>query len=250
MLDDKMEKLTPKAVIFDLGSTIVEYPSEIWEEVSIECVGHARQVLIDDGHSLPPAEEFYKAYAEIRDEYRRSAADTLVEWNVLQVARRLLKRAGVEPNEEMVEKFFDAYYLKVRPHIIAFEDAREVLQRVRDHYGTVGLISNTVFPEEAHLSEMERFGLIEFFAFTIFSSTFGVRKPHRDIFYHAANLAGFAPAECVYIGDRYREDVEGPNEVGMPAILKWHADREYPDPLPEGTRLIHSLTDLSEHFEL
>lgn len=244
-----MEKLTPKAVIFDLGSTIIEYPSSIWEEVSIECVGHARQVLVDDGHDLPAAGQFYEAYTEIRDEYRRSAADTLVEWNVLQVARRLLKRAGVDPDEEMVGKFFDAYYLKVRPHIFAFEDAREVLRRIRDRYGTVGLISNTVFPESAHLSEMERFGLIEFFAFTVFSSTFGLRKPHRDIFYHAANLAGFAPAECVYIGDRYREDVEGPNEVGMPSILKWHDNREYPQPLPEGTRVIETLTDLSGHFE-
>lgn len=245
-----MEKLNPKAVIFDLGATIIEYPSEIWEEVSVECVGNARQVLVEEGHDLPPAEDFYKAYAEIRDEYRRSAADTLVEWNVLQVARRLMKRAGVEPSEEMVRKFFDAYYLKVRPHVFAFEDAREILERIRDRYGTVGLISNTVFPERAHLSELERFGLIEFFAFTVFSSTFGLRKPHRDIFYHGANLAGFAPAECVYIGDRYLEDVQGPQEIGMPAILKWHDNREYPQPLPESTRVIQSLSDLSDHFDL
>ncbi len=40
-----MDRLTPKAVIFDFGSTLVEYPSTTWEEVNAECVEAARQWL-------------------------------------------------------------------------------------------------------------------------------------------------------------------------------------------------------------
>lgn len=244
-----MDKLTPQAVLFDLGSTLIEYPSTIWEEVSAECVAHARDHLVDMGHQLPEAEVFFNTYREIRDEHRKTAADTLVEWNVLQVARRLLARVGVETIDGLDREFFDAYYEKVKPHVYAMSDAVEVLTRIRERYSAVGLISNTVFPEETHLDEMQRFEIAEYFDFTIFSSTFGMRKPHPDIFYQAANQAGFAPGECVYIGDRYVEDVTGPQKIGMSAILRRHEGRDYPEPLSYNLRVVESLSELSEHFD-
>ena len=127
------------------------------------------------------------------------------------------------------------------PHIYAYEETRDVLSRIKDRYGTIGLISNTIFPERTHLKELDKFGLAEFFSFTVFSSTFGVRKPHEEIFYHACNLAGYAPGECVYVGDRFIEDVQGPNAIGMPAVLRWHEQREYPEDMPYSTRQVRSL---------
>ena len=86
--------------------------------------------------------------------------------------------------------------------------------------------------------------------FKIFSSDFRLRKPHPDIFIQAANLAGHAPEDCVYIGDRYMEDVQGPKGIGMPAILKIKEGRVYPDEMPEADRRIETLSDLLEHFEI
>ena len=245
-----MKKLTPKAVIFDLGSTLIEYPSTTWEEISAEAVTNARDALVADGLELPPREQFYAAYFDIRQEYRDTAAQTLVEWTVPQVTQRLLEQVGVKPDSVLVERFFDAYYEKVRPHIYPSDGVADTLRSVRARIGRIGLVSNTVFPERAHLGELERFGLLPYFDFTVFSSTFGMRKPHPDIFYHAANLAGYAPAECVYIGDRYEEDVCGPSRIGMPAILRWHSQRDYPAEMPLAERRIQSLAELGHHLEL
>jgi len=244
-----MDKLTPRAVIFDLGSTLIEYPSSIWDELSDQCVSAARAHLAGLGVELPDDETFRDAYHLLRDELRMTAAETLVEWSVDQLTQKLLSQFGVEPTAELVEAFFDAYYERVRPHVHAFDDTREVLAAVQSRYGTVGLVSNTIFPERAHLDELDRFGLAPYFSFMVFSSTFGLRKPHADIFYHAANLAGYAPAECVYVGDRHYEDVEGPSGVGMPAVLKWHPQREYPDFGAERPRQVTSLSELSDHFD-
>jgi len=243
-----MGKLTPKAVLFDLGGTLIEYPSTMWDEISEQCIANARDYVMGQGHSLPSEDVFVALYRELRDEYRNTAAETLVEWSVADLAQRLLERSGLDPAAELVDGFFDAYYERVEPHVFVFEDVRDVLSSLRDKGEVIGLISNTIFPERIHHRELNKFGLAEFFDFTIFSSTFGLRKPHNDIFYHAANLAGRAPAECVYIGDRYIEDVTGPNGIGMPAILRWHEAREYPSDLPSSQRQVRSLSELSEHL--
>jgi HAD superfamily hydrolase (TIGR01509 family) len=244
-----MNKLTPKAILFDMGSTLIDYPSTTWEEVSMDCMAEVRKFLIKQGHELPDDKGFYAIYQEFRDEYRTVSADTLVEWSVPQVLSKLMRKLGLETNDEIVDKLFDVYHEPVKKYIYAYEDAVAVLSRINERYDAVGLVSNTVFPERVHLEELKQFGLDPLLTFKLFSSTFGLRKPHPDIFYKAANLSGFSPAECVYIGDRYLEDVSGPNEIGMPAILRFQEGREYPeDPFGE-IRQIMSLSDLEHHFD-
>jgi len=244
-----LDKLTPKAIIFDFGSTLVEYPSTTWEEVNVECVENTRLWLIKQGREIPDEATYYGKFQAIRESLQDTAARSLVEWTVPQVAGRVLDEFGVEYDEAFIDEFFDAYYENIAKYLYAVDDVVEVLEKIRSRYAVVGLVSNTVFPPRAHIAEMERFGLAGFFDFKIFSSTFGVRKPHPAIFYEAANLAGFAPGECVYIGDRYLEDVQGPTEIGMPAILKVHKDREYPPDMSYNIRKINNLPELDSHFE-
>ena len=63
-------------------------------------------------------------------------------------------------------------------------------------------------------------------------------------------LAGFAPSECLYVGDRYLEDIQGPESVGMSAILKIKPGREYPAEMPETVRRIDTLSELFDHIEI
>ena len=48
-----MEKLNPKAVIFDLGSTLIEYETIPWEDLIVECVESSRQFLLSIGFQPP-----------------------------------------------------------------------------------------------------------------------------------------------------------------------------------------------------
>lgn len=245
-----MDKLQPKAIIFDLGCTLIEYETISWEELGKFCARNVHAFISKSGFELPEGEEFCRMFEEVKNEYRQLANEKLVEWTIPQAAQRLLKRLNISENNGFLDRLFDAYYKPVAERIYVYDDTLEVLQRLRKKFSTIGLISNTIFPEEAHLGELRRFGIQEYLDFTIFSSTFGVRKPHPDIFISAANQAGYAPSECVYIGDRYREDVLGPNSVGMPAILKRLPVREYPADMPESTRTIRTLSELSEHLDI
>ena len=245
-----MEKLKPRAVLFDLGSTLIEYEVLSWDELGEKCVKHAHDFLVARKIETGGNGRFEVTFNEIRDGYRKRAAERLVEWDVVQVASDLFDRFGVNYDDVFLGEFFDAYYQPVAEMLYAYDDAVETLQKLKTRYKVIGLISNTVFPERAHRHELERFGLDPYLDFALFSSTFGLRKPHPDIFLKAANMAGCAPSECVYIGDRYFEDIQGPTGVGMPAILKIKADREYPEEMPEATRRIHHLSELFEHIEM
>jgi len=245
-----MEKLQPKAVIFDLGSTLIEYEVIPWSEMNLFCTVSARNYLLKKGYEMPDKEEFHQAYEEVKNKYREMASETLVEWTVMQAAGELLRKWNIEVNDNILDRFFDAYYEPLSRRVYAYEDALETLEKVKQRYPVIGLVSNTIFPERAHRRELKRFGIEPYLDFAIFSSTFGLRKPHPEIFYKAANLAGYAPAECVYIGDRYLEDVEGPAKIGMPAILKLWNGREYPEDMPMDTRTISSLSELDRHLNL
>ena len=245
-----MNKLQPKAVIFDLGSTLIEYEAIPWSEMNVSCAISARNYLIKEGYDLPDEEEFHQTYEKIKNKYRMIAAETLVEWTVTQAAGDMLKEWNIKVNGDVLDRFFEAYYKPIGRKIYPYEDTLETLEKVKQRYPVIGLVSNTIFPEQAHRKELKRFGIEPYLDFAVFSSTFGLRKPHPDIFYKATNLAGYAPSECVYIGDRYVEDVQGPEGVGMPAILKLWNGREYPDDMPESARTITKLSELDNHLQM
>ncbi len=244
-----MVKLKPRALIFDLGSTLIEYESVPWDELNLLCLQNARKFLKVNDYDVPEQEEFIRIFEEIKAQYRRQAAETLVEWDVPQITQLFFEKLNIKYDADLIDEFFDFYYEPVDEKLYIYDDILETLERLKSKYPVMGLISNTVFPERVHLQELARFGIEPFLNFTLFSSSFKLRKPHPDIFRKAANLAGYAPSECVYIGDRYIEDVQGPAEVGMPAILKIVENRSYPENMSYNIPRIKTLSDLLNILE-
>ncbi len=245
-----MNKLNPKAVIFDLGSTLIDFPVENWEVVCRNCSLKGRQFLNDSNIKVPDENEFHASFEQVRIELRDNSAHSFHEYTVVQTAEVLFHRLGIAADNGLADKFFDAFYAELEQHLSLYDDTIDVLTRIRNRFNKVGLISNTIFPERVHHNEFKRFGLKPFFDFTIFSSTFGLRKPHHAIFDEAARLAGQEPIECVYIGDRYLEDVQGSSCAGMHSILKIISDREYPADMPDAIRRISALSDLTNHLDI
>lgn len=245
-----MEKLKVKAVIFDLGSTLIEYETTPWPELAKSCIGNVHKYLKKRKFELPEEAQFLELFEEVKSFYRKSAAENLIEWSVPTAAEKVLEKLEIPNENNLADKMFEAYYKPVEAELYAYDDSFSTLKKIKDEIGTIGLVSNTIFPDHTHIDELKRFDLYQFFDFTIFSSVFGLRKPHPDIFTQAVNMAGFAPSECLYVGDRYIEDVTGPNSIGMHAILKVKPGREYPQDMPEDVRKINQLVELFDYLEI
>lgn len=243
-----MQKIRPQAVIFDLGSTLIEYEARPWDQQSKLCLDQTHRHLTQNQHPVPSLEQWHISYYQIRAKKRAESEATLREWLVPDALSELTRIHGLGLDDRESQQLFEQFYQTVANELFVYEETIEVLSDLRANVSAIGLISNTIFPEEVHRGELSRFGIEKYFDFAIFSSSFGFKKPHPNIFHEASRLAGFAPSECVYIGDRYREDILGPTSIGMHAILRHTQNREYPDPLPSDLRVIKTLRDLGNHL--
>jgi len=233
-----------EGVIFDLGSTLLEYETIPWDELSLQCVEYSYAFLKEKGFDIPNWENYKEYYLEIRNGYRKEAGRTLVEWNISSAAVDLLAKCGIDAGKNMVDKFLDAYAMPLARQVTMFADTPTVLRGLKASGMKIGLVSNTIFSPEFHTAELENYKLLDLFDFTIFSSSFGYRKPHRLIYRKAIELIGIPPEQLLFVGDRYIEDYDGPRKAGMNAIIKYREGRDYPSPMPDEIITIQSLSEL------
>lgn len=216
-----------KAVFFDLGSTLIDFENHPWDELGRMGCRNACAILKNELNHDISAEKLWGDFHYAIDMMFMNHTEDLAEIDLHEVTSGILTKLGVTMHDGFAGRFIDAYYQPITKQISLCEGADAILTRLKDAGLTVGLISNTIFPARFHRSEMEKFGILKYFDFTIFSSEFKMRKPKRDIFLKALELAGCEASETVFIGDRLVEDIGGPQALGIKGILKHTADRDY-----------------------
>jgi HAD superfamily hydrolase (TIGR01509 family) len=232
------------AAIFDLGGTLIIYENKYsWTELALLGCRNAAPVLKEiSGVEIPP-ERIRSRLLQILDDTIQAHSQDLAEVDLSDIASVALADLGVEISDGLPARFIDSYYRPTTEQIALVSGAAELLSKVKGAGLKIGLVSNSIFPAKFHRDEMRRFGILDYFDFTIFSSEAMIRKPKKEIYLKALSLLKSESEKTVFIGDRLIEDVAGPQAVGMRAILKYNQRRDYSDPV-EPYRIIHSLDQL------
>jgi HAD superfamily hydrolase (TIGR01509 family) len=233
------------AAIFDLGSTLINYENHEWDELGRMGCQNACPILVGQSKELITPELLWNDFHYAIDQMFESHTADLAEIDLYEVTSKILTKLGIGVMDGLVTKFVDAYYLPITNQCTILPGAEEILLKCKSAGLKIGLVSNTIFPAAFHRAEMERFGISRFFDFTIFSSEFKWRKPKKEIYLKALELAGVTPEDSVFIGDRLVEDVGGPQEVGIKAILKFVEGRDYSAPITP-YRTIYKLSELEK----
>jgi putative hydrolase of the HAD superfamily len=71
----------------------------------------------------------------------------------------------------------------------------------------------------------------------------GRRKPAPEMYKAALDAIGVAPERVLFVGNRVREDYDGPRSLGMQAVLYTAHNSE---PAPAGIRSIARLGELPQ----
>lgn len=135
---------------------------------------------------------------------------------------------------------FETYYAPLRLFPGATETVAALARRYR-----LGIISNASQHQHAKLAHL---GLAGCFAPVILSSEVGWEKPDPRIFRHAFRVAGVAPEEAVFVGDRLDVDVAGAQGAGMRAVWFNHWGGE-PAAGDRPDAVIQRLTELPAALE-
>ncbi|HHW26428.1 MAG TPA: HAD family hydrolase [Firmicutes bacterium] len=156
----------------------------------------------------------------------QAGLEDLREVDFQEVFLKSVGRLGVTLSAEDARAMSSAFACDLDGHYQVFPDVIPALSRLRQEFPglKVGIVSNTSIPEQVIDRHVNEAGIQAFTDFRVFSSTVGWRKPHRAIYAKALELAGTAPEDTVFVGDRLLEDVIGPKSMGMKALLRTHGD--------------------------
>jgi putative hydrolase of the HAD superfamily len=213
-----------KAMIFDMGGTLedVFHKSEFNEPCGKKFLDYFSRhgIRID----LSPEELMERVEAQNKD-YRRQGVIEGRELGPYELWSKWLLK-DIDLNQERLKAIADnlaniwerTYYSRsLRP------DARPMLEEIKKLGIKMGVISNTsCYTQVGEI--LHEYGIHHFFECVYLSVISGMRKPNPELFLAAAADLGFAPAECVYVGDTVSRDVRGSRLAGYLGCIRINSE--------------------------
>lgn len=145
--------------------------------------------------------------------------------------------------ERYLDIYAECYFVETR----LFEGIAALLQSIADRGLHWGIVTN----KPARFTE-PLIAALPFCpppAVVVSGDTVGVAKPDPRPMYHAAELLGIAPEDCLYVGDAER-DIEAGHKVGMTTVLAdygYIAENDRPHEWGADIRIAHPL-ELVDHL--
>ena len=213
----------PRAVVFDLGGTLVDWPD--WVEDAPRRWGLTYDRAADGG--WPDRDDFVRAFLEAEAAHWHRVDTEHWSGPPTSLVGEGFRRLGWRATESQIMTTLDAYAEAVNGWALLVPDAVETLRTLRARGYPLGLLSNTWWAGEWHDADLAAHGLAEFLDALVYTSDMPHSKPHPSVFLEVAGRLGVEPAVCVMVGDRQVDDISGALAVGMRAI--WvRNDRPWP----------------------
>jgi len=240
-----------RAIAFDYGDTLGDLT--VAEQRLLETYGDIRRMLEAQAEREVPeaADLIQKVTVRVMGMVGASyARHELEELDVLALFEEALSALGLEVPREMVQQIHELEYRAVVSLRTVPPENLDALAALRARGLKLGLVSNAHFLPALMLEDFERMGLARYMDAIVTSSQLGVRKPHPAIFERILDELGVAPEEAVFVGDKMREDIVGPKELGMRAVLTHQFRQEDFDGSPiEPDAVIGSLPELVPYVD-
>lgn len=202
-----------EAVLFDYGDTLLEFRLDdgLW-------LGAMRDMLVAAGGSPDRA-------ADLRGEIERRVTeltadpDDHAELVYEEVVAGALAAVGASPGPALLRTAIEAQHRGWLGARRLHPKAHWLLEETRARGLRIGIVSNTFDPPDLLHADLASDGVAERVDAIVLSSELGLRKPAPEIYRAALDALGVDPANALFVGDRVREDVQGPAALGMRTCL-------------------------------
>lgn len=230
--------LRTDGVIFDYGRTLVTfaYPTEELLAVLREFRPRIEAAL---GVQAPEAETILHAVLLPLEEYIESMSEDEVDY--MDVYRDAWQRAGLRLPDGLLHEILDAEQRCWDRAVTVDPDVLPTLSWLGARGIKRGLCSNAPFPPDMMRRQVSSSGIADLVDAIVFSSEVGKRKPSPELYRAALDAIGTQPDRTLFVGDRVREDYEGPAAMGMRAVIVTAHAAEAP---AGGVLAIGSLSEL------
>lgn len=212
--------MTPRAVVFDLGGTLVHWPN--WEEDAPAKWRVAYDALAREAQDrrLPDSDTFVRAMRAAEQAHWERVDREHWSGPPTGLVSDGFRRLGLEADEAMLLATLDGYAAAVAGWSTVFPDSRTTLLLLRERGYRLGLLSNTWWAAEWHNADIAAHGLADLIDELVYTSDLPHSKPHPSVFREVSARLGVEPGACVMIGDRQVDDVSGAKTVGMRGVWR------------------------------
>jgi putative hydrolase of the HAD superfamily len=204
-----------RAVAVDFWDTIAYYP--FTEEIFHERVEHSFRIFKNYDISLETSKMLMKSiYEHFEDIWHNEQRTPTTP----EMFRFMEKMISFELDKEHFDELV-SYNEKLIPekYFVISKETEQAVREISDKHKIV-IISDTGFePGREIRNALDRNGLLECFAYGIFSDETGYSKPDKRAFRLAAEKAGCSTGDMIHIGDREAKDIAGAKSVGMRSVL-------------------------------
>jgi putative hydrolase of the HAD superfamily len=210
-----------EAVLFDYGHTLI-YFDERPHSMLLDAYEKINRMLADTlKREIPAAQVLIeKVSRAVDDEIQRDyAAGRPEEVEIAVIYDAALRGLGLELEPDLIERVMELEQEGWLNSVHAGPDVVSTLEALRGLGLRLGIVSNAAYRPRLMKQQLAALGLATYFDAVTFSSEVGVRKPHPAIYADALRKLGADPSRTLFVGDRVREDVQGPQAMGMRAVL-------------------------------
>jgi len=216
--------LTIKAVLFDMGNTLVKYdyglPEEVFQRVLIS-LGISRS-LDDVKKAFLNAEKEAEDINLLASMGKIKRDEFWHQWDSL-----VLKHLGIAEHEELAKSFTHSKWMDFVDSTL-YPEVKEVLLELKQRGLKVGLISNGYEEEIDFILEKVN---LEKATFDIIVGVDTIKKvkPNPDIFKYATSKLNVKPEETMFVGDNVEADYDGAENAGVHALLIDRTEKQQSD---------------------
>ena len=205
-----MKKEEINAVLFDLDDTLVNSKKAEYNAI---CKFKNLYIEFNKVEDADFAKEWSKITMETYERYHSGE----ISFEELKIGRmkRLFSYYSIIISDEDSKEKFKEYQNIYEKNWILFDDAKEVLEYLKNKYKLV-ILSNGDGKQQR--KKIEYTGLDKYFFYIVISSEVGYSKPEKEIFEIACKMVNSKPENCIMIGDKYKVDIEGSLNAGMYGI--------------------------------
>ena len=234
---------TLRAVIFDLGGTLVDWPD--WDDDIERRWGLSYDYLIATlpGNNWPAKDVYVQAMRTAEKNHWINVVEKQTSSTPTALLRAGFALLGRQVSEQELLAGLDGYGRAVSNWATIFPDTVQTLIALREYGYRLSLLSNTWWAAEWHNADLAAHGLTSMLDAVVYTSDLPHSKPHPSVFLEVTQRLGVEPNECVMIGDRMVDDVSGALRVGMRGIWK---KNDYPWPRPVSIVPSAVITHLAE----
>lgn len=241
--DFVVEKAKIKAVLFDLGETLLSFGRFSPTRVFRQGAKLSYDYLKSCGRPVGSFEYYCWTNLIILRLRHIISGIKKNDFDSTALLRKIGMRKGVTLEDDQWRHFAWLWYeplskiAKIEPKI------KETLAELQQMGLKLGILSNTFISGHSLEKHLEQIGILDFFPVRLYSYQFDFRKPDTRIFRIASERIGEALENIMYVGDRIDKDIKPALKIGMKPVLKAACTNSGKTP-PNGAYKIDHISDL------